>query len=214
MADVQPRLAAVFADIDAANADDPRRIDVAGEARPYEIVYSERMSTRLAAMYPDAPELLRIAARAQHLRRWDIPRKSYAEGRAGYNEWRRACREHHARLAGDIMARHGYAAADIARVTMMIRKEQLKKDRDSQALENVVDVVFIEHYFDEFLSKYSGYDDEKIIDIVGKTLRKMSPKGHQTALALELPERTRNLVMAAVTREADALAKLAGTAID
>ena len=112
------------------------------------------------------------------------------------------------------MARNGYTASDIARVAMMIRKEQLKKDRDSQALENVVDVVFVEHYFDDFLAKYSGYDDDKIIDIVGKTLRKMSPKGHQVALALDLPERTRRLVTAAVERESDTLAKLAAVAID
>lgn len=214
MAETQAPIDAVLAEIDAANADDPRRITVDGQSRSYEIVYAQRMSERLAAMYPEASELLRIAARAQHLRRWDIPRSRYPEGRSGYNDWRKTCREHHARLVGEIMARHGYGAEDIERVGMMIRKEQLKKDRDSQALENVVDVVFVEHYFDEFLAKYSKYDDDKMVDIVGKTLRKMSPKGHQAALALDLPERTRKLVMAAVEREADALAKLAAVAID
>lgn len=214
MAESPSRVDAVLAEIDAANAEDPRRTVVGGVARPYESVYAERMTARLAAMYPDASELLRIAARAQHLRRWDIPRGNYPEGRAGYNDWRKTCREHHAKLAGAIMSRHGYGAEDIARVGMMLRKEQLKKDRDSQALENVVDVVFVEHYFDEFLGKYASYDDDKIVDIVGKTLRKMSPKGHQAALALDLPERTRSLIMAAVAREADALAKLAAVAID
>lgn len=214
MTEATGSLAAVIAEIDAANADDPRRVEAAGANRPYEVVYSQRMSARLATMYPEASELLRIAARAQHLRRWDIPRSRYPEGRSGYNDWRKACREHHAKLVGEIMARNGYTASDIARVAMMIRKEQLKKDRDSQALENVVDVVFVEHYFDDFLAKYSGYDDDKIIDIVGKTLRKMSPKGHQVALALDLPERTRRLVTAAVERESDTLAKLAAVAID
>jgi hypothetical protein len=214
MTEAPSRLDAVIAAIDEANAHDTRRIDVDGKSHPYENVYSERMTARLLAMYPDASELLRIAARAQHLRRFDIPRQNYPEGRNGYNDWRRSCREHHAKLVAQIMAGHGYSGAEIAHVGTLIRKEKLKKDRESQALENVVDVVFVEHYFDEFLGKYSSYDDDKIIDIVGKTLRKMSPKGHQAALELDLPERTRKFVMAAVEREADALAKLAKVAID
>lgn len=208
------RYAAVIAAIDAANADDPRTILVGGRTRPYEVVYSERMSERLEAMYPDASELLRIAARGQHIRRFDIPRARFAQGRDGYNEWRRTCREHHARLLGEILARYGYGPEEIERVASLIKKEQLKKDRESQALENVVDVVFLEHYFDEFYAKYSRYDEAKIIDILGKTLRKMSPKGHQAALALNLPERTRRLVLAAVEREAAALARLAEVAVD
>lgn len=214
MSSVTTRFEEIMRAIDAANAGDPRSILIDGVRQPYEVAYSGRMTERLGAMYPDASETLRIAARAQHIRRWDIPRAGYPEGRGGYNDWRRACREHHVQLIGAIMHRHGYDAGQIARVSMLIKKEQLKKDRESQALENVVDVVFVEHYFDEFLAKYSTYDDDKIIDIVGKTLRKMSPKGHQAALALDLPERTRRLVTAAVAREADTLAKLAIVAID
>jgi hypothetical protein len=204
----------VIADIDRANADDPRTIIVDGKTRPYDVVYSERMTERLAAMYPDAAELLLIAARGQHIRRFDIRRAQFTEGRNGYNEWRRTCREHHAKLLRDIMSRHGYNSEAIGHVTKLVRKEQLKKDNESQALENVVDVVFIEHYFDEFYSKYSHYSDAKIIDIIGKTLRKMSPKGHQAALALNLPERTRKLVLSAVEREAATLARLAEVAIE
>ena len=200
--------------IDAANAGDPRSTTVAGATRPYEVVYAERMTQRLAAMYPDASENLRIAARAQHIRRWDIPRASYPEGRNGYNDWRKACREHHGKVISAIMAEHGYAQDDIDRVVMLIKKEQLKKDRESQALENVVDVVFVEHYIDEFLAKYSSYDEDKVLDIVGKTLRKMSPKGHQAALTLDLPQAKRDLIMKAVEREKDTLAKLAAVAID
>jgi len=208
------RYLAVIAAIDAANAGDPRTASAGGAVRPYEVVYSERMSRRLDAMYPDASELLRIAARGQHIRRFDIARVRFAEGRKGYNEWRHTCREHHAKLLGDIMGRHGYDGRDVERVAKLVRKEQLKKDKESQALENVVDVVFLEHYFDEFYGKYSHYDDAKIVDIIAKTLRKMSPKGHRTVLALDLSERTRKLVLAAVEREATALAKLAKIAID
>jgi hypothetical protein len=214
MTESSDRLDAVLRDIDAANADDPRTIIVDGETRPYEIVYSQRMGERLQAMYSDASELLRIAAHGQHIRRFDIPRKRYPEGRKGYNEWRRTCREHHAELLGEIMKRHGYSNDEIAQVATFVKKEQLKKDKDSQALENVVDVVFVEHYLDEFVTKYSGYDEEKLIDIIGKTLRKMSPKGHEAALALDLPDEHRRLIMAAVEREAETLAKLAKVALD
>jgi hypothetical protein len=214
MSQPSPRFAAVIAAIDAANAADPRTIEVGGVSRPYEVVYSERMTHRLAAMYPDASEALRIAARAQHIRRWDIPRGRYDVGRNGYNDWRKACREHHGEVISKIMRDNGYADDEIARVVMLIKKEQLKKDRESQALENVVDVVFVEHYIDEFVAKYSTYDEDKLIDIVGKTLRKMSPKGHAAALALNLPDATRALIMKAVEREADALAKLAAVAVD
>jgi hypothetical protein len=205
-----PSLVATLAEIDAANAEDLRKVD--GEA--FETLYAERMSARLAAIYPEASDLLKIAARAQHLRRWEIPRADYPEGRKGYNDWRRACRAHHARLAGDIMRAHGYDEAAIAHVGALIRKEQLKKDKESQALENVAAVVFLEHYFEDFLAKYDGYDDEKIVDILGKTLCKMSPKGHAAALALPLPDRARALVSAAVARESAALERLAAVSLD
>lgn len=203
-------LDATITAIDAANADDPRRVG----GRAFEALYAERMSARLAAIYPDASDLLKIAARAQHLRRWEIPRADYPQGRRGYNDWRRACRERHARLTGEIMRLQGYDDAAIAHVGVLLRKEQLKKDPESQALENVAAVVFLEHYFDEFLEKYASYDDEKIVDILGKTLCKMSPRGHKAALALPLPARAQKLVAAAIAREAAALERLAAIAVD
>lgn len=214
MPQLSHRFDAVIAEVDAANAADPRAFTDGGTSRPYELVYAERMSAQLQHIYPDASELLRIAARAQHIRRWDIPRASFPEGRHGYNDWRKTCREHHARLLTAIMTRHGYNEDDIAHATMLIRKEQLKKDKESQALENVVAVVFLEHYFAEFDAEHSDYDDAKMIDIIGKTLRKMSPKGHAAAMALPLSDRTRKLVEAALAREAEALEKLARVAID
>lgn len=205
-----PSFDATLTAIDAANAEDPRKVD----GRAFESLYAERMSARLAAIYPDASDLLRIAARAQHLRRWEVARADYSEGRKGYNDWRRACRVHHATLVGEIMRANGYDDAAIGHVGALIRKEQLKKDPESQALENVAAVVFLEHYFDDFLAKYDGYDDDKIVDILGKTLCKMSPRGHAAALALPLHERARALVAAAVTREAAALERLAAVALD
>jgi hypothetical protein len=205
----------LFEAIDAANADDPRRVvGEDGEERSFENLYSRRMSAWLEAIYPDASNLLKIAARAQHLRRWDIHRENYSVGRHGYNEWRKECRLHHAHLAGELMREHGYDETSITHVGALLRKEQLKKDPESQALENVAAIVFLEHYFDDFQAKYADYDDDKIIDILGKTLCKMSPKGHAAALALPLPNRTRALVSAAIERQSKALQRLAEVAID
>lgn len=205
-----PGLQATIAAIDAANATDPRQDDDA----PFETVYARRMSACLDELYPEASEHLKIAARAQHLRRWEIARSDYPEGRIGYNDWRRACRTHHARLAAEIMYTKGYDEDAIEHVGRLIRKEQLKKDPESQALENVAAVVFLEYYFDAFLKKHAGYTDEKIVDILGKTLCKMSSRGHAAALALPLDERARTLVAAALKREAATLERLAALAPD
>lgn len=204
-----PQFDAVIAAIDAVNAEDPRSIETAGQSRPYESVYAERMTETLNGLYPDASELLRIAARAQHIRRWQIPRNTFPKNREGYQKWRLGMRKLHAEIVGGIMAEYGYSAGDIELVGKFLRKEQLKKNADSQALENVVDVVFLNYYWDEFVGRYPDYDDDKLIDIVGKTLRKMSSHGHQAALALDLPEATRRIVLAAVERERDTLAALA-----
>lgn len=194
MTELSPRFEAAIADIDAANAQDPRSDRVAGATRPRELVYSERMSECLARLYPDASEPLRIAARAQHICRWQIPRTDYPLGRQGYNAWRAACRDHHATLITAIMRRHGYTDGEIAQVVKIVRKEQLKRDPESQALENVVAVVFVQHYLDEFVAGHPDYDDAKLADILRKTLRKMDATGHAAALALDLPAATVRLI--------------------
>jgi hypothetical protein len=208
------KLASTLAAIDAANTDDPRRVKVDGTPIAFEQLYARRMSAALARVYPEASELLQIAARAQHLRRWEIARSDYPEGRHGYNDWRKTCRVHHAKLTGDIMRAAGYDETQAAHVGALIRKEQLKKDPESQALENIAALVFLEFYFDDFLAKYEGYDDDKIVDILGKTLCKMSPRGHAAALKLDLAPRARDLVAKAVAKEAAALERLAQVAVD
>ncbi len=208
------RVAGVLADIDAANAGDPRRDVLDGVEMPFETVYARRMLARLEEMYPDAPEVLRIAAYGQHVRRFDVARSDFEAGRKGYNQWRKACREHHARVLAEIMARHGYGQEEIAQVGRLVRKEGLKRDRLSQALENVVDVVFIAHYLQPFVEKYTGYDEDKLVDIIAKTLLKMSPKGHKAALALDLPAAHRRLIEKALERERDRLERMAGEASD
>lgn len=191
------KLAAVLGALDRLNADDPRTEIVAGVAMAREIAYADRMSDCLLKIYPDASETLRIAARAQHVCRWQIPRDNYPPGRVGYNAWRAAARKHHARIAADVMARHGYEPEAIAQVGKTIRKEELKSDPESQALENVVGAVFVEFYLPAFVADHADYDEAKLLAILARTLRKMDRHGIDYVLRQDLPETTRRLLSSA-----------------
>jgi len=178
------RFAAAIGRFDAANAEDPNREVVDGRERPKALVYAERVTAMLARFAPDASEALRLAARCQHLQRWKIPRGEYPMTRAGYHQWRNRLRDFHADLAGAILADSGYDDATIARVASLIRKEALKTDGEAQALEDVVALVFLESYLAEFVVEHDEYDESKLIDILTKTARKMSPRGRDAALTL------------------------------
>ena len=167
---------------DDANAEDPILERVDGEERPKELVYGERMSERLARFAPDAPEAVKLAARAQHIRRWEVPRDGYAEGRAGYLKWRTDLHKRHADIAGQIMGDAGYAGETIERVQTLLRKRGLKTDPDVQLLEDVICLVFLEHYFHDFAQKHA---EAKLSPIVQKTWNKMTGKAHDVALALD-----------------------------
>lgn len=195
------RLDQVISAIDEANAADPNTIEDGGEARPAELVYGERMTEAQERIYPDASEALRIAARAQHIRRWTVPRSSYPEGRKGYYAWRNYLKRFHADEVAVLMEKAGYSEEEINQVGSIIRKEGLRRNPDAQALEDLACVVFLEHYFEPFADKY---DDDKLIDILRKTWAKMSDKGHAAALELQLPPRAARLVGRALAPDAAA----------
>ena len=199
MANSTSRIDAVIADLDALNATDPRLETDCDRQRPRELVYAERMTACLARVYPDASENLGIAARAQHVCRWQILRSGFPLGRDGYNAWRVACREHHSTLAVRIMQRHGYGSGDIQQVAKIIKKEDLKRDGESQALENVAAVVFVQFYMSAFATDHPDYDEEKLAGIVRKTLRKMDALGHAAVLALPLTPHAKRIVDLAMT---------------
>ena len=184
MSEDNTRLNEVVAAIDAANARDPNQVEVEGRPQPAELVYGRRMSAALARMAPEASEHLRIAARGQHVERWTSPRRSYPDGRAGYLRWRKDLQAFHARRIGEIMAAAGYEADAIERVGALLRKERLKSDAETQMLEDVACIVFLEHYLDDFLRKT---DPDKLAGILAKTWNKMSPLGHDAARKLALP---------------------------
>jgi hypothetical protein len=176
-----------IAAIDAANSADPT-----GAA----LLYGQRMSARLDAFGPDASDELRIAVRAQHIRRWEIPRSSFPDGRVGYKQWRSELGRFHAAATGEILDKCSYGAEFKQRVATMLTKKGLRSDREVQTLEDVACLVFLEHYSVAFADKHA---EDKVVDIIGKTWRKMSERGHTTALELRLDPRLRQLVERAVS---------------
>jgi hypothetical protein len=176
-----------IARIDAANAEDPRS---EGD-QPKELVYSRRMTTWLDRLEPGAGEALRLAARAQHLCRWRLPRGEYPEGRRGYLSWRRACGELHAQLAAEILCDVGYDDASVTRVADLLRKKNLSSDPEALALEDTACLVFLEHELAAFAPKH---DDAKLVQILQRTWRKMSTRGRALALELDLSPAARALL--------------------
>jgi hypothetical protein len=191
------RFITAIAQIDAANAVDPNRESYQGREEPKELLYSHRMSDWLTRLAPDASEELRLAARGQHICRWTIPRGSFPMDRAGYFHWRNECKRMHAEKMGEIMRSVGYDEPTVKRVQSLVRKERLKADPETQLLEDVACLVFLENYFAEFSRQH---DEAKLIDIVRKTWKKMSSRGHEGALRLPLSPDSRAIVERAVSQ--------------
>jgi len=172
---------------DEANSKDPN-LD---QGRPKELIYAERMSAWLEKMFPDASDVLRLAARAQHLERWKILRKDYVSDRVGYLKWRADLKNYHAARAAEILRDVGYEEETIARCATLIKKENLKLDAEVQALEDVACLVFLENYFADFSAQH---ETDKVIEIVRKTWQKMSRQGHAAALSLPLSDAAKTLI--------------------
>ncbi len=180
---MQKRRQDLFDLIDNANSADPVLEDCAGKTLPRALLYGQRMSECLRRLYPHASLELCIAARAQHICRWQIPRSHYPQGRSGYLTWRRDLAGHHARLATELMKQLDMDTVGIERVQTLLQKKNLKSDADTQALEDVACLVFLKHYLTALCEQQS---DEKIVAILGKTWRKMSTNGQQAALKMKL----------------------------
>ncbi len=177
------RLQALFTRIDELNSQDPELAQAPAASVGKEVLYSQRMQARLTQFAPDACEALQIAAYSQHIQRWAIARADYPMDRAGYKKWRTDLGKFHAQLTADTMTELGYDDPALERVKYLLQKKGLKRDPDTQTLEDVICLVFLEYYLDNFAAKHS---EDKIISIIQKTWKKMSDAGHEAALQLPL----------------------------
>ena len=180
---------------DKANTNDPNIEVFDGISFPKELLYAIRMTEKLNQFEPNASESVQLAVRCQHICRWEIPRDSYEMNRKGYLTWRRDLAKFHAQKAASILRDVGYKKEMVDNVTFLLQKKQLKRNDDTQLLEDVICLVFLEYYFEKFATKYA---EEKLIDIVQKTWVKMSDKGHEAALQLNLSKKSLALITKAL----------------
>lgn len=181
---------------DEANKQDPNKELFEGKEYPKELLYAQRMTNCLNEFAPNSSEALQLAIRCQHICRWEIPRDSYKMNRVGYLTWRKDLKDFHVKKASEILKEVGYSEEEIAEVAFLLQKKQLKKNADTQTLEDVVCLVFLEFYFSKFSEKYS---EEKLIDIIQKTWKKMSEKGHEAALKINYTNAALNLIQKALS---------------
>ena len=196
------RYARAIALFDAANSEDPRMDQGAdGKDVPYELLYAQRMTDMIDRFAPSASEAAKLAVRAQHIQRWKTPRDSYPMDRTGYLQWRTGLYKFHAETAGRLMKEAGYDDATIEQVKTAVGKKGLKVNPDTQLLEDIADLVFIEHYMLGFAGKKPDYSEERWLEIIRKTWQKMSPAAHEFALAgkIKLPEPLVPLIVKAVS---------------
>lgn len=185
----------IYDRIDAENSEDPRQVDDGIVSGPLERIYGLRMSERLAAFYPEASMALQIAARGQHIRRWEIPRDRYPRNREGYLKWRTTLYRFHADQLESLMQELGVDPEVVGRVQSLVGKRAVKTSPEGQVLEDVICLVFLEHYFEDFIASHPR---EKVIEIVRKTWGKMSEKGHECALRLPLGPKALKIVQEAL----------------
>ena len=197
MIDNQERFEHTLARFDAANAQDPHQ----DEGQPKELLYGQRMSNMIGRFAPDASEASQLAVRAQHIQRWTVPRNSYPMTKEGYHAWRTGLYTFHADTAGELMREVGYDDTMIERVKKAVGKRGIKVNPESQLLEDIANLVFIEHYLLAFAQSKPEYDEEKWLEIIRRTWGKMSKNAQTFALSgkIKLPEALVPLITKAIS---------------
>lgn len=184
-----------------ANGEDPNREISEGKDWPRELLYSHRMSDMLECYAPDADDAMKLAVSAQHIQRWKSPRSDYPMNRKGYHQWRAELYKFHADTIADLLAKAGYENDFIARVTQAVGKKSLRTNPNTQLLEDVAGLVFLEHYLRDFAGRHPEYDEQKWLDIIRKIWNKMSAQAHQYALAghIKFPDSLAAIIQKAVS---------------
>jgi hypothetical protein len=193
--DRRTRVEAALARFDQENARDPNFELVDGVSVPRELLYARRLSEWVLKLEPNASEALRLAARSQHIRRWEVPRSSFPMDRAGYHRWKNRLKEFHADISGAILRELGFEEELISRVKMLNLKKEFPQDPESQTMEDALCLVFLEFQLAELAAKT---DREKMINALRKSWAKMSPRARAFAAELRLGEREKELMQAAL----------------
>ena len=201
----QQMLESALALYDAANSKDPNLQMEDGVEVPKELLYSKRMLDMLSRFIPDAGDVAKLSVAAQHIERWKSPRSDYPMNRKGYHLWRTNLYKFHAETAATYLAEAGYDEETIERVKLAIGKKNLKTNDDTQVVEDIAALTFIEYYMTAMYEKFTDYDEDKWIDIIIRTWKKMSPAAHDFALSgnVKLPEGLVPVIQKALAKAAE-----------
>jgi hypothetical protein len=176
---------------DGENSRDPNHEAVDGIPHPRELLYAQRLVNWVLRLCPDASEELRLAARCQHICRWEIPRQSHPMTRAGYLQWRATLKKFHAQKAGDILREAGYPEDVIRRVQDLNLKKHFPDDPEARVLEDALCLVFLEFQFADLAAKTAA---ARTINALQKSWQKMTGAGRAEALKLNYGEREKALL--------------------
>lgn len=180
---------------DAYNKQSPGFITWDNEQLPLEYFYAVKLYEWVLRLAPEASEPLLLASRCQHIGRWEIPRKTYPEGRVGYLTWKNDLSKFHAKKAAEILQSLQYDEDIIRRTTEIVLKKRLSSDPEVQVMENALCLVFLQYQYDDLIA---GQPEEKMIDILRKTWGKMTEPGRQAALQLNYSPRGLELIQKAL----------------
>ena len=194
-----PRFEAAIRRFDEENSRDPNSELAEGVTHPRELLYARRLTDWVLKLAPAASEELRLAARCQHLCRWQSPRSDYPMTRPGYLQWRAELKKFHAQKAGEILREVGYAEEGIARVQALNLKKNFPTDPDSRVLEDALCLVFLEFQLADLAAKTEA---EKVVNALQKSWKKMSAAGQAAALKLPFAPREAELLRQALATTA------------
>ena len=179
---------------DDYNRLDPNQVEWKGERQPQEWLHARFLDEWVARLAPDAGVPLRLAARCQHVGRWEIPRNTYPAGRSGYLQWRNALKQHHADIAGRLITDAGHDREMVDAVLRIVQKQGIKSDPEVQCMENALCLVFLEHQYDDFCRRYP----DKVVSVLRRTWNKMDDAGRAAAQGLALSAEGRRHLLAAL----------------
>jgi hypothetical protein len=189
------RFEAALRRFDTENSRDPNHETAGGISHPRELLYAERLTGWVLRLCPDAPEALRLAARCQHICRWEIPRGSYPMTRPGYLKWRADLKKFHAQKAGEILREVGYDESVIQRVQELNLKKNFPDDAEGRTLEDALCLVFLEFQLADLAGKT---EEDKTINALQKSWQKMTEAGRAEALKLDYGPREKILLQRAL----------------
>jgi len=185
------RFNAALRRFDEENSRDPNTEVVNGQSHPRELIYAQWLTDWVLKLSPDASEPLRLAARCQHICRWEVPRSSYPMDKPGYLRWRADLKKFHAEKSGKILREVGYDDTTVQRVQELNLKKNYPADPEVRVLEDALCLVFLERQFPALAAKS---DDEKMINALQKSWKKMTPTAHAEALKFNYGPKEKALI--------------------